>query len=752
MSNVAQSTPASWSPVRLLTANPTLALFLVSALGLFLELLLIRWIGTEIRVFALLQNTVLVVCFLGLGMGCWDARGKPFALRDVLIPLSVVVALLSVPTTRHVLGEVTTAFSGFGDLMVWKSDDDDALELYKATAFGLALTFLLMVLMWEMFVPFGRLLGRLMDENPNLIRAYSANVAGSLAGIWAFVAASALQLPPVGWFAVFAAVALLFRGTGGKSQALDVVLLVGIVALSAAASYQSGYQETHWSPYQKLAVRYPDAVAVTGQTRLERTLRGERTDAAHTQGTFFIAVNNHAFQAMRDLRPETVRADPERFPPNLEGYSQYDLPVRFHPNPKAMLVVGAGSGNDAAGGLRNGLRRVVAVEIDPAVIALGGRLHKERPYADPRCVVVNDDARSYFATTAETFDVISFGLLDSHTSTSMTNTRLDNYVYTAESIEHARKLLNPGGVLTLSFTPERPFIADRLNGALARAFGHAPVAFVLPQSGFGGGHLMFAVGDREGAIRERLAADPRLGELVESWRKNQPVEFADGVRPATDDWPYLYLERPMIPVLYYLLAGLLAALFVYGVVRLGVRGAAAGWGGGGWHFFFLGAGFMLLEVQNISKAAVVLGNTWVVNAVIISGVMVMILLANLAAARFPRLPLTPVYALLVLSCVGLYFLDLSTFAFLPYATKAVVVGLLTSLPMFFSGIVFVRSFAAARRKDSALGANLIGALVGGLLQSVTFVTGIKALLLIVAALYLAAVLTRPKQAAEVEPA
>ena len=35
---------------------------------------------------------------------------------------------------------------------------------------------------------------------------------------------------------------------------------------------------------------------------------------------------------------------------------------------------------------------------------------------------------------------------------------------------------------------------------------------------------------------------------------------------------------------------------------------------------------MLLEVQNISKAAVVLGNTWIVNAVIISGVMVMILL------------------------------------------------------------------------------------------------------------------------------
>jgi hypothetical protein len=152
----------------------------------------------------------------------------------------------------------------------------------------------------------------------------------------------------------------------------------------------------------------------------------------------------------------------------------------------------------------------------------------------------------------------------------------------------------------------------------------------------------------------------------------------------------------------------------------------------------------------ISKAAVVLGNTWVVNAVIISGVMVMILLANLIAAKFPKLPLPPVYALLVLSCIGLYFLDLSRFAFLPYATKALVVGLLTSLPMLFSGIVFIRSYAITDRKDATLGANMIGALVGGLLQSITFVVGIKALLLIVATLYLAAVLSRPK--AETAPA
>jgi Ca2+/Na+ antiporter len=86
--------------------------------------------------------------------------------------------------------------------------------------------------------------------------------------------------------------------------------------------------------------------------------------------------------------------------------------------------------------------------------------------------------------------------------------------------------------------------------------------------------------------------------------------------------------------------------------------------------------------------------------------------------------------------------------------KATIVGALTSLPMLFSGLVFIRSFAVAERKDAALGANLMGALAGGLLQSVTFVTGIKALLLIVAALYIGAMLTRPRTepTAENEPA
>jgi len=730
------------------TARLTWEVFLISALGLFLELLLIRWVSTEIRIFAYLQNTVLVVCFLGLGMGCWDSRRRPFVLRELLVPLGVLVALLAIPTTRVVLGEISTMFAGFNDMLIWSPGAAEGWGQFLSPLVGLVLTFLLMALLWETFVPVGRLLGKLMSDHPHTIRAYSANVAGSLCGIWLFVLASALYLPPAAWFAVFAAGAVYFLGAGGRSKLGDAGFLAAIVLLAGVAGYEQGWSDVRWTPYQKLAVREltPDAQEATEENVLAMRLRGERPVFHSMVGNTFIAVNNTGYQATVDLRPETVTADPARFPPAQRGFSQYDLPARLHPNPQSVLIVGAGSGNDAAGALRNGAKRVVAVEIDPGIIEYGRKYHPEKPYADPRVEVVNDDARSYFATCTEQFDVIAFGLLDSHTTTAMTNARLDHYVYTIESLSHAKKLLKPGGIAVLSFEAAKPYVADRMGTALEQVFGHKPVAFRVPVNGYGWGGVVFVVGPDEATVRHLIAAQPGLPALIEQWQARHPITLPGTTRLATDDWPYIYLEKPTVPVLYFLLAGVLGLLFLRGVRKLGSGEVVRAWGKTGTHFFFLGAAFMLLEVQNISKAAVVLGNTWVVNAVIISGVMVMILLANLIAARCPRLPLAPVYALLVASCLGLYALDLSTFAFLPYATKAVVVGLLTSLPMLFSGIVFVRSFADADRKDAALGANLMGALVGGLLQSITFVIGIKALLLIVAALYIGALLSRPRAA------
>jgi hypothetical protein len=67
-------------------------------------------------------------------------------------------------------------------------------------------------------------------------------------------------------------------------------------------------------------------------------------------------------------------------------------------------------------------------------------------------------------------------------------------------------------------------------------------------------------------------------------------------------------------------------------------------------------------------------------------------------------------------------------------------GLLVALPVFFAALIF--STLLSRRADGtrALAYNLLGAIVGGVLEYGSMVIGIKGLYLLAAALYLVALL------------
>jgi len=700
--------------------NQNLALFWFSVVGLYLELLLIRWVGTEVRIFAYLQNTILVVCFLGLGAGFFSS-GKPIRLTRMLAGLGLLCSILTLGFLRDVFAKISQLLSALGGLNIWYGLPSE-LPVWRAllhVGLGLSLALIVMVLILEVFVPLGRILGRLFSEHPRPILAYSCNVAGSLVGTWVFVWLSSLSLQPWHWF-VAAAVMMVPLLEYSRRYWVDAALIVLPAVLCLGMVWTDASVETVWSPYQKLSLEAP---------------------RAHTQT---ITVNNVGYQAMMDLSDARVAENPDAFDPAQRGWDQYVLPAKLHPDPKAVLIVGAGSGNDAAGALRGGAERVTAVEIDPAIIDIGSRYHKEKPYDSDRVQVVNEDARSFFTNTDQTFDVISFGLLDSHTTTAMTNARLDHYVYTRESLEQVKKLLRNGGIITLNFEANKGYIADRMSGVLEATFGHQPVAFRIPGNSYGWGGVMFLSGDSE-AVSMALAEHPGLQHLIRQWDAESPLQLKGLTRPATDDWPYIYLEDAGIPPIFFLLALMLVLLVLYlrryWDVREGVNPMR--WERDHWHFAFLGAGFLLLEVQNISKASVVLGNTWVVNAVIISGVLVMVLLANWAVLTWRAVPVKPVLFLLCASVVGLYFLDLSVFASLPTGPRMAVVGLVSTAPLFFSGIVFAHAFAAVDHRDHALGANLLGALVGASLQSISFLTGVRFLLILVLLLYVAAFASLP---------
>src|ERR1044071_3779942 len=98
--------------------HQTWGIFIISILGLFLETLFIRWIGTEIRIFAYLQNTVLVACFLGLGLGLFTSN-KPIDIKQSLLPMIVLLLFMAIPTTRSFLSNISEMLSTLGDFVIW---------------------------------------------------------------------------------------------------------------------------------------------------------------------------------------------------------------------------------------------------------------------------------------------------------------------------------------------------------------------------------------------------------------------------------------------------------------------------------------------------------------------------------------------------------------------------------------------------------------------------------------------------------
>ena len=239
-------------------------------------------------------------------------------------------------------------------------------------------------------------------------------------------------------------------------------------------------------------------------------------------------------------------------------------------------------------------------------------------------------------------------------------------------------------------------------------------------------------GDR---VERTLAANPELQQFVDS-RSNVPVAAAT---PSTDDWPYLYQQNRGVPAVVWVLS-----LGLTLVCWLTFRSLKASREGIQWHFFFLGAAFMLLEVQVVSKAALLFGTTWLVNSIVISSMLAFILLSNLVVSRFPDFPRELAYLGLFATLALSYVLSARSLFFESMVVRGLAATALYCSPVFFAGLIFIASFREAGFRAEAFGSNLLGSLVGGLLESLSYLVGIKALVLVAAALYFASAMTGRK--------
>jgi len=680
-------------------------LVLVSGLGLFLEMMMIRWVSSEIRIFAYFKNFVLIACFLGFGLGCYLSRRRWNALSLIVPPL-LIAMLVKAPWAglREMVRILPALLGASSEVNIWgvPALPKDAASI-AALGIGVALTVPLFTLVALFFLPFGQMVGWYLENARKGIQAYTINVLASLAGVALYTGLCFWYQPPPVWF--FVGTVLVVALLWPLKYVRIVVGLAWLVCAAVTLLGPGSGRVTYWSPYQKLTV---------GPQRLGSEVV-----------SYELNTNDSWYQHVINLAPGFVSRHPDLFRNQPVEWNSYNLPYRFYPQPGSVLVLGAGMGNDVAAALRNGSGRVVAVEIDPLIVRLGKDLHFEQPYQSPRVETVINDARSYIQNSSEQFDLIVFSLLDSHTTSShFSNIRIDNFVYTAEAMRAARRLLRPDGMFIVKFQVNTPWIAGRLQVLMEDTFGRAPVQ-VQSDGGYTTSGRFFISGS-QARIAAALQA-PGVEDYIRA-HGNFSVETAP---VTTDDWPYFYQHEPGLPLSVLAICGAVLLMWTWATRRTSHNSLTVQW-----HFFFLGAGFLLLEAQIVSQTALLFGTTWVVNSIVVSVLLLLIVLANFTVGAFPRLPVKAAYC-------GLFFCGAVSYAIPPqklfFASlwmKAVVTAVVLCLSVVFAGIIFIRSFAQAAFTSDALGSNLFGALVGGLLESLSFWFGMKSLIVLALCLYL----------------
>ena len=149
---------------------------------------------------------------------------------------------------------------------------------------------------------------------------------------------------------------------------------------------------------------------------------------------------------------------------------------------------------------------------------------------------------------------------------------------------------------------------------------------------------------------------------------------------------------------------------------------------------------MLVEVKSISDLSLLFGSTWIVNSVVIAAILIMILLANLLVLKYPPQTMGWVYAGLTISLVFSYVFKPNNLAGISFGGKAVLGGLLSALPIFFAGVAFATAFRKVQDVSRAFGANLLGALVGGILENLSMVYGVAFLNMLALGIYMLSML------------
>ncbi len=512
--------------------------------------------------------------------------------------------------------------------------------------------------------------------------AYRFDIIGSIGGIALFSALSFLGLPPIAWGAVVAALFVLLLGIDERWWQWGVIAAVVLMLLVESLS-----SVDIWSPYYKITTNH-----------VTTTVDG------HSYRGLLVSANNIPYQTLYSI--STLH--------RIESF--YFFPYRHvrRGSLSDVLVIGAGTGNDVGAALSAGARHVDAVEIDPELVALGKQYNPEHAYESPRVSVYVDDGRAFLQDTKKRYSLILYALPDSRTALTGQSAPvgLENYLLTTQAIQVARSHLAPGGTFVM-YNYYQPFLLDRYATTLDDVFGSRPCVEV--------GNTL---NRREQAVLT-VALDGNTPSCSSFWN-------GDEVAPVSDDRPYPYLLVPSIPNFYLLVLGLILAASLL-VVR--VAGGPLKKMAPFVDLFWMGAAFLLLESKNLIQFALLFGTTWFVNSLVFAGVLLSVY-AAVETARHIKLPRPMLLYFALLVSLGVSFVvPQESLLDLPVVLRFVAATALAFAPIFIANLVFAQRFKDVGSSTTAFGANLLGAIVGGVLVYLSLITGFRFLLVVVAVLY-----------------
>jgi hypothetical protein len=151
--------------------------------------------------------------------------------------------------------------------------------------------------------------------------------------------------------------------------------------------------------------------------------------------------------------------------------------------------------------------------------------------------------------------------------------------------------------------------------------------------------------------------------------------------------------------------------------------------------FAMGAAFMLLETKNVVQFALLFGTTWFVNSLVFAGVLLSVYAAVETARRVP-LPRPAFLYVALLGALALSWgIPQESLLTLSPAPRFLAAAALAFAPIFLANLVFAQRFRQVGALTTAFAANLLGAMIGGVLEYLALVTGYRFLLVVVAALY-----------------